>query len=116
MGRKDCILPAAALGTSSGLMLKFIASFPKAIAFLIWRTGSTGLWCGELQDNTEGRTHQLSERDTHGSEDGGSAALLLHSACLQPKQQLPGSWPVGLVVSKSDNTHGVAKLKSLAQH
>lgn len=116
MGRKDCSLPAAALWTSSGLMLKFIASFPKAIAFLIWRAGLTGLWCGELHDNTEGRTHQLSERDTHGSEDGGSAALLLHSACLQPKQQLPGSWPVGLVESKSDNTHGVAKLKSLAQH
>lgn len=60
--------------------------------------------------------HQLSKRATWGSEDGDSVAPLLHSACLQPKQQLPGSWPVGLVESKSDDTHGVAKLKSLAQH
>lgn len=60
---------------------------------------------------------QLSKRDTHGSEDTHSVALLLHSACLQPKQQqqLAGNWPVGLVEAKSDDTHGVAKLKSLAQ-
>lgn len=97
-------------------MLKFIASFPNAIAFLIWRTGLTGRWRGEKRDNTEGTMHQLSERDTRGFQDGDSVALLLHSACLQPKQQLPGSWPVGLVESKSDDTHGVAKLKSLARH